>query len=115
MFIRSDPPGASVFLEGRRIGTTPVEIPFTYYGTREIVFRKDGFHDLRVREAVREPLYQIFPLDFVFECLVPATLTDRHEVAATLQTDERRAFGQADVDHAVDRARALRDRIRPKP
>ena len=34
--IRSDPPGALVELDGRRLGYTPVSVDFTYYATNEI-------------------------------------------------------------------------------
>jgi PEGA domain-containing protein len=115
MFIRSDPPGANVLLDGQPVGETPVEVPFTYYGTRELVFRKKGFDERRILETVDEPVYQLFPLDFVCEILVPAKITDRHEVAVTLTPTPTDESGQPDVDRAIERARALRERIRTKP
>ena len=36
MIIRSNPPGAPVWVDERYAGETPVEIPFTYYGTRKV-------------------------------------------------------------------------------
>ena len=71
LFIRSDPAGARVFVDGRDRGTTPVELPFDHYGTREILLRlKD--HDSAVHIVKLDPpWYQWFPIDFVSEHLWP--------------------------------------------
>ena len=34
--VRSDPPGAAVLLDGDPVGVTPVEVPYTWYGTRDV-------------------------------------------------------------------------------
>ena len=41
--IRSNPPGALVYVNGEEIGTTPVSRSFTYYGDRDITLIQDGF------------------------------------------------------------------------
>ena len=40
MYIKSEPPNARVTIDGEEKGVTPVEIPFTYYGTRKITLQK---------------------------------------------------------------------------
>jgi len=76
MMIRSDPPGALVYVDNYEIGTTPVSTNFTYYGTREIRLVKEGYETLTVKEPVPAPWYQVPPLDFVTENLLPGELRD---------------------------------------
>lgn len=42
MTVRSNPPGALVYVDDYQIGTTPVSTDFIYYGTRKIRLVKDG-------------------------------------------------------------------------
>lgn len=77
MTIRSNPPGAVVYVDDYEIGTTPVSTDFTYYGTRKIRLVKDGCETLTVMQPIRAPWYQIPPLDFVFENLVPGEIHDQ--------------------------------------
>src|ERR1700690_4113146 len=50
MTIRSNPPGALVYVDDYEIGTTPVSASFTYYGTRKIRLVKDGYETLTVMQ-----------------------------------------------------------------
>lgn len=65
--IRSNPPGALVYIDDQEIGYTPVSTPFTYYGTRKIQLIKDGYETVTALQRFRPPWYQIPPLDFVSE------------------------------------------------
>jgi len=76
MTIRSNPPGAVVYIDNREIGATPVATDFTYYGTRNIRLVKDGCETLTVEQPIPSPWYQIPPLDFISENLVPAKIHD---------------------------------------
>lgn len=76
MTIHSNPPGAMVYIDDYPIGITPVSTSFLYYGTRKIRLVKDGFQTLTVMQPVRPPLYQVIPLDFVSENLVPYEIRD---------------------------------------
>jgi len=78
MLIRSDPPGAKVYVDEYEVGTTPVAHSFTYYGTRKIRLVKDGYETLTVMQPIRAPWYEIPPLDFVSENLIPGKLYDPH-------------------------------------
>jgi len=80
MTIRSNPPGALVYVDDYQIGTTPVSTDFIYYGTRKIRLVKDGFETLTVRQPFPLPWYEIFPLDFVTENLWPAEIRDERVV-----------------------------------
>ena len=48
--VRTNPPGALVYVDNQQIGTTPCSVDFIYYGTREIRIDKAG-----LRNADREP------------------------------------------------------------
>lgn len=74
--IRSNPPGAHVFVNDQEIGFTPVSTPFIYYGTRTIRLERDGFETLTVNQNFNPTWYEIPPLDFFSETLYPGELRD---------------------------------------
>jgi len=76
MTVRSNPPGATVYLDGKEIGRTPFSTNFDFYGKREFRLVKDGYETKTVLLPVRAPWYQWFPLDFASEVLLPGKLTD---------------------------------------
>lgn len=76
MFVRSNPPGAMVYIDDYPIGTTPIATSFTYYGTRKIRLVKDGYETLTVQQPVPPAWYQIPPIDFISENLVPGQIRD---------------------------------------
>jgi len=80
MTIRSNPPGALVYVDDYQIGTAPVSHDFVYYGTRKIRLVKDGYETLTVRQPFPLPWYEIFPLDFVTENLIPWEIRDERVV-----------------------------------
>jgi len=78
LFLKTDPPGALVCIDGKNVGQTPVSIPFYYYGHRKIEFRLKNYKAEQVLLELDPPWYQVFPLDFMFDLLWPATLNDVH-------------------------------------
>jgi hypothetical protein len=74
--VRSNPPGALVFIDDQEIGITPVSTSFVYYGTRKIQLLKDGYETLTVQQKFRAPWYQITPIDFFSENLWPREVRD---------------------------------------
>jgi len=76
MTVRSNPPGAVVYVDDYEIGTTPVSANFTYYGTRKIRLVKNGYETLTVMQPVGVPWYEFTPLDFMAENLVPGKIRD---------------------------------------
>lgn len=76
MTIRTNPPGAMVYVDGYPIGTTPVSTNFVHYGTRELKIILDGHEPLTVEQPIPAPWYQIPPIDFVAETLVPTEIRD---------------------------------------
>lgn len=112
MTIRSNPPGATVYVDDQPIGTTPASSSFVYYGTRKIQLVKDGYETLTVKHKFAPPWYQIPPLDFISENLVPTELRD--ERILELELEPQRLVS---VPELMDRAQQLRDssRLRVRP
>jgi hypothetical protein len=82
--VRTNPPGALVYVDNQQIGTSPCGVDFTYYGTREIRMIKPGYETLTVNQPIPTPWYQIPPLDFVSENLVPTKIRDNRTVTFDL-------------------------------
>ncbi len=77
MIIRTNPPGALVSVDDNEVGLTPVAISPIYYGSRKIRLEKDGFETLTLIQSMPPPWYEIPPLDFFSETLVPGTIRDQ--------------------------------------
>jgi len=84
MTIRSNPPGALVYVDDYEIGTTPVAHDFTYYGTRKIRLVRDGYETLTVMQSIPTPWYQIPPLDFFSENVIPTEIRDHRTLSYQL-------------------------------
>jgi hypothetical protein len=103
MTIRSNPPGALVFVDDREIGVTPVSTEFTYYGTRKLQLFKDGFETVTAKQKLSLPWYQIFPLDFITENLWPFEIRDERYVDFQLLPQQI-----VPNEQLLDRAQTLR-------
>lgn len=97
--VRSNPPGALVYIDDIEVGTTPVSVPFTYYGTRTIRLEKDRYKTVEVQQKINAPWYQIPPLDLFAEILTPKEIRDEREVKIDMQplepTNETEVLGRA--------------------
>ena len=82
--VRTNPPGALVYVDNQQIGTTPCSVDFTYYGTREIRLVRPGYETLTVNQPIPTPWYEYIPLDFVSENLVPTKIRDNRTVTYDL-------------------------------
>ena len=76
MLLRSNPPGAMAYVDNQPIGMTPCSTGFTYYGTREIRLVKPGYETLTVDQPIPAPWYEMPPIDFVSENLMPREIQD---------------------------------------
>ncbi len=103
MTVRSNPPGAVVYVDDQEIGTTPASTNFTYYGTRKIQLVKDGFETLTVKQTFYPPWYEITPLDFVSETLWPHEVRDEQYLDFQLQPQQI-----VPAEKLVERAESLR-------
>jgi hypothetical protein len=85
MTVRSNPPGALVYVDDQEIGVTPAATSFIHYGTRKIQIFADGFEPLTVKQPFPAPWYQVPPIDFFVENLWPWEIRDEREVFFELQ------------------------------
>lgn len=106
MTIRSEPPGATVYLNNEEKGRTPQTIPFIWYGDYKIVLRKDGYQTLRIIQPIKPPWYEAFPLDIFSELLLPVCLEDQHFLHYELKETE-----PVDKDALLRRADELREKF----
>jgi len=95
--VRTEPPRASITVNAENAGSTGddglLEHRFTYYGTVDVTARAAGHLSRRELVTLDPPWYQIFPIDFFAEVVVPWTIRDLHEVDLRLdpapEMDER--------------------------
>jgi hypothetical protein len=103
MLIRSQPAGATVYVDDQEIGTTPVSTEFTYYGTRKIQLIKDGYETLTVKQVFFPPWYQFPVVEFISENLSPWEHRDEHLL--DFQLEPQRILP---ADKLLERAQELR-------
>ena len=103
LIVRTQPEGAYLTIDHQPIGYTPVSVPFTYYGTREIKLEKDGFKTVQVQQRIRPPWYERFPISFLAEHFSPRELRD--ERVLDFQLEPRQ---QVNENFLLERAQQLR-------
>lgn len=74
--ITSNPEGATVYLNDREIGQTPISQNIVYSGTYKIRLAKEGMETKTVMHDVRTPWYLWPGVDFISENLVPGEIRD---------------------------------------
>lgn len=72
-----------VYFDGKPQGTTPVEVPFDWYGGHRLRLRKEGYQELEQIEDIRAPLHYRVPFDLV-TTLIPVKIRDRQHLFYTL-------------------------------
>lgn len=105
--VRTNPPGAVVFVDDQEIGATPCSASYVYYGTRKITVMKDGYRTETLFQKFFPPWYEYPGLDFISENLVPHEIRDERTVDVQLVPEEL-----VPQQVLVDRAQALRDQAR---
>jgi hypothetical protein len=103
LLVRSNPPGAMVYVDNQPIGTTPCATSFIYYGTREIRLVKPGYETLTVNQPIPAPWYEIPPLDYASENIVPGDIQDYRTLTYNLAPQVI-----VPTDQLVGRAQQLR-------
>ena len=84
LYVKSDPPGARVYLNHAEVGVTPLTHTFYHYGTYSIQLKKEGYETFETRAEIQGPWYEHFPLDFLFE-VWPKRIAVERTVSYTLQ------------------------------
>ena len=82
--IRTDPPGALVYINSEEAGISPVSVNYTYYGDRRVTIQAEGYETINTVVPIRAPWWDNLLTEFVSENLVPVTLRDEREFRFTM-------------------------------
>jgi hypothetical protein len=103
IIINSEPPAASVRLDGKERGITPISVPFTFYGKREVILEKDGYETYKAIIPLPTPIFQVFPFD-VLMLLVPYPFIDQHQFYFILEKQKK-----PDIKKSLERMERLKE------
>lgn len=106
LIIRSQPEGAFVTIDRQPIGRTPLSVPYTYPGTREIQLERDGYKTIKVQQRIDPTWYEKFPVSFVTENFWPHELRDERLLEFQMEPKS-----QVQENLLIDRANELRYNI----
>lgn len=85
--ITSEPEGATVYLNDREIGKTPISQNIIYSGTYKVRCSKDSYATQTVMHDVRSPWYLWPGVDFISENFVPGEICDQQSCHIVLQPE----------------------------
>jgi hypothetical protein len=103
--VNTQPQGAEVVLNDVQVGTSPVDVDFTWYGDYSVIIRKEGYETLKTHERLKQPWYQYPPMDFVAEVLLPFEFHDQQKMSFTLEPAEK-----TEREELVEQAGEFRER-----
>ncbi len=89
MTIRTNPPGAQVYVDRQYLGVSPISSSFTFYGTRHIEVVANGYRTEKVLRNLNPPWYQLPPLDFISETLWPGEIRDERIIDITMTPEQQ--------------------------
>jgi len=110
--VRTDPPGATIIVNGEEIGPSPASHNYYFYGNREITMILDGHETRTVIQPMPAPWWDNYLTEFFTENLLPFTLRDDREFRYRLEPAQSPLEGDL-----RERAEGLRSeaRVQPKP
>jgi hypothetical protein len=94
MTVRTNPPGALVSVSGGKLdslsdehelGFSPVSTNYVYNGTRRITLVKPGYATRTVYQDLKPRWYELFPLEFFAENVIPWRLRDHRVLQYDLE------------------------------
>jgi len=109
LFLRSQPPGATVWLDGVQVGVTPYEEELPACGTRSLELHLPGHEPRRTELALPRPWWDTWPLDML-AALWPWTLEAHHAFEFTLAPAAPPEDSWEAAERALRRARAAAPR-----
>jgi hypothetical protein len=104
--INTQPPGAVVTLNDEEIGTSPVTVPFNWYGDYCVRISKEGYDTLNTHRELKGPWYDNFPFDFFAQIINPKRIVDRYEWTFTLEDKK-----QISKEHLIEDAQKLKSQL----
>jgi len=104
--IKTEPTGAMVTLNDEQIGTSPVTVPFNWYGDYWVRVSKDGYETLDTHRELKAPLHDYFPLDFFAEFLYSGRIVDAYEWTFELSPKQ-----YPTREELIEKARSLQSQL----
>lgn len=104
--INTRPQGALVELNDEEIGTSPVTVPFEWYGDYRVRIRKSGFETLNTHRNLKGPWYDKFPFDFFAQILYPKRIIDSYEWTFELSPKQ-----QISREELIEKARDMKEQL----
>lgn len=83
--VETRPAGATVFIDGQRVGESPVDWPFVHYGAVRVDVFRNGHRARSELVELETPWFQWIPLDLFSELVDPRTHVDQHDVVLELE------------------------------
>jgi hypothetical protein len=74
--VTSVPEGATVTVNNREVGKTPVRVHYTRYGKYRVELRKEKFQTIIREEKLNPPWYGYDPIAFFADNVIPARVND---------------------------------------
>ena len=106
--VRSEPAGALVWLNDQEVGRTPLEVPFTWYGTYDVRLEKDGYEPLWTTGQAKMPWWEFPGPDLVAELIPGAESRVQWDYRLTPAAAADRVSRPA----LIERAQELREETR---
>ena len=103
LWVRTDPPGATVRINGAEVGTAPVSWRFDHYGTVLVEADLAGHQPVQKAFKLRTPWYQRPVVDFFADVLWPGKIKDDHELALHLEPE--RPLTPAEIEAGIEEVR----------
>ena len=103
LIIRSVPEGAFVQIDGQPVGATPLSVPYTYSGTRDIKLERDGYRTINVQQRIDPKWYQTFPASLISENFAGREIRDERVLDFVLEPKT-----QVQEDRLLERANDMR-------
>jgi len=105
LLISSEPAGALVYLNDQEVGRTPLEVPFTWYGTYDVRLEREGYQTLQTQQLAEQPWWEKPGPDLVAEALPDK----RVEIAWHLKMQPEQPASEVDPERVLEFAKQLRE------
>ena len=108
LFLKTTPPGATIMLDGKSVGTTPWEGDFTSYGVRRVELEAPGYARQVELIDLDRPWWQYPIVAAVSDLLIPWTINDDRSFAWEMKPVDPEAGTWDDARAAAARMKAAR-------
>jgi hypothetical protein len=95
-----------VVLNDEEIGTSPVTVPFNWYGDYRVRISKSGFETLNTHRNLKGPWYDNFPFDFFAQIVYPKRIVDSYEW--TFELSPRQQISREEL---IEKAREMKKQL----